>query len=119
MEAYGPCSVSLFHFSPFLALDALDANGKPVLKPGRINGVYAITLDDSLDGRTAELPIGTDIFLSFPGENSKVIIKNPLLPWNRVVAPPGGTTSLPFGYTGVYQVVGQGTATITVTETVD
>src|SRR5260370_19224948 len=46
--------------------DTLDANGKPILKPQYNSGINSIRLNASLNGRTAELPIGTYIALYFP-----------------------------------------------------
>jgi len=44
----------------------------------------------------------------------KVRIKNPLFPWERGVERPNGTFNLPNGAIGIYEVVGQGTTTITI-----
>src|SRR6266700_2440228 len=47
--------------------DAFDANGNAILKAHRTpSGINVIRLDASLNGRMAELPVGTKIFLYFP-----------------------------------------------------
>src|SRR5436305_11184523 len=90
--------------------DAFDANGNPILKPHQVRGINIITLDASLKGRTAELPVGTLIFLHFstPGQVS-------VNPNKGVVEGAKGKHHLPNGDIAILQVVGQGTATITVT----
>jgi hypothetical protein len=86
-----------------------DANGKPILKAHQQQGYNVISLDASEDGRTAELPIGTVLFLYFP-TGGHITSINP----RGVVEGIKGKTSVPFGDIGILQVVGSGTATITV-----
>jgi len=98
--------------------DVNDENGKAILKPKTGRGVNFISLDSSLNGRTAELPVGTSMFLYFPGGVYKVTIN----PNKGIVESPSNTglpTSLPSGDIALLKVVGQGTATITVTKIKD
>ena len=98
--------------------DVNDENGKAILKPKIGRGVNFISLDSSLNGRTAELPVGTSMFLYFPGGVYKVTIN----PNKGIVESPSNTglpTSLPSGDIALLKVVGQGTATITVTKIKD
>lgn len=92
--------------------DTYDANGKAILKPHQQQGYNVITLDASLNGGTAELPVGTFIFLHFP-KGSSTVSANPS---KGIIEYPGGKYHLPNGDIGIYKVVGQGTATITVAE---
>jgi hypothetical protein len=93
--------------------DASDANGKPILKPEQRYGINAIDLKPTLNGRTAELPVGTTILLDFRMRPEKISIHNPLFPGGKVVDYKKGDYYGPA--VAVLQVVGQGTATITVT----
>src|SRR6266487_2282484 len=93
--------------------DTYDQNGNKILKPNKSNGYNVITLDASLNGRTAELPVGTRIFLHFPAGKHNVTIN----PVKGVVETPQGIYHFPNGNIKILTVVGQGTATITVTET--
>lgn len=90
--------------------DAFDANGYPILKPHQVRGINTITLDASLNGRTAELPVGTLIFLHF-SKRGKVSVN----PNKGVVEGAKDKYHLPNGDIALLQVVGQGTATIAVT----
>jgi len=96
--------------------DTNDANGNEILKAHKTpSGTNILRLDASLNGRTAELPVGTLIFLHFPnGAYSTTITPN-----IGVVERPeknGLPPSVPFGDIALLKVVGQGTATITVTK---
>jgi Peptidase A4 family/Concanavalin A-like lectin/glucanases superfamily len=91
--------------------DANDANGKPILKANKTRGYNVIGLDASLNGRTAELPVGTLVFLHFPTGNSKISIN----PDKGIVEGAKGRYNLPNGDIALLRVVGQGSATITVT----
>ncbi len=93
--------------------DTYDQNGNKILKPNQSNGYNVITLDASLNGRTAELPVGSRIFLHFPAGKHNVTIN----PVKGVVETPQGIYHFPNGNIKILTVVGQGTATITVTET--
>jgi len=94
--------------------DSSDANGKPILKPEH----SGIMLNASLNGRTAELPVGSKVVLWFPGGGYEISIKNPPFPWKNVVDAAKGIYHLPKNEIGLLEVVGQGTATITVTKKV-
>src|SRR6266700_364648 len=94
------------------ANDTFDTNGKAILKPHQQQGYNVTTLDASLNGRTAELPVGKFIFLHFPKGSHETTIN----PAKGIVEYPGGRYNLPKGDMGIYKVVGQGTATINVTE---
>jgi len=89
--------------------DAYDANGNAILKPHQVRGANIITLDASLNGRTAELPVGTLLFLHF-STRGQVSVN----PSKGVVEGAKGKHHLPNGDIAILQVVGQGTATITV-----
>src|SRR6266851_9664839 len=91
--------------------DVNDANGKAILKPHQVQGYNVIRLNAALNGRTAELPVGSLLFLYFPTGNSKFSIN----PDKGIVEEAEGTYYLPKGDIGLLKVVGQGSATITVT----
>src|SRR2546426_530544 len=59
-------SINIFNIQGGNANDTLDQNGNAILKPHQVRGNNIITLDASLNGRTAELPVGSIIFLRFP-----------------------------------------------------
>ena len=92
------------------ANDTLDANGKPILKAHQVRGHNIIRLDASQDGRTAELPVGTRLSLHFPTGGSKISIN----PDKGIVENAQGKYHLAKGDIALLQVVGQGSATITV-----
>jgi hypothetical protein len=92
--------------------DTYDASGKAILKPHKQQGYNFITLDASYGGGTAELPVGALIFLRYPMGLHKVVIN----PVKGVVEYPGAVYYLPLGVDGIYKVVGEGTATLTVTK---
>src|SRR6266567_2553400 len=91
--------------------DVYDASGNKILKPNQVRGYDIITLDASLNGRTAELPVGTLLFLRFPKGESKISIT----PAQGVVEGAKGIYHLSKGDIALLKVVGQGSATITVT----
>jgi hypothetical protein len=101
------CSPSFFvHCS-----ETPDANGQPILKPKHIRGIDVISFDASMNDRTAELPVGTKVFLHFPtGEPTISVTPN-----KGVLEVPNNAISVGLGDIGVYKIVGSGTATITVT----
>lgn len=90
---------------------AYDQNGKPILKPARENGHSLIALNASLNRRTAELPVGTVIQLYFPKGASTFTVT----PNRGVVEKPQGMYMGMPGIIALLKVVGQGSATITVT----
>src|SRR3989442_12210081 len=92
--------------------DAYDANGKTILKPNQVQGHNVIILDASLNGRTAELPVGTLIFLHFPTGAHHFTINSGVVEDEATK----GEVHLPQGDIGLLKVVVQGTATISVTE---
>ncbi len=92
--------------------DLNDKNGQAILKSKQVRGYNIIALDASLHGRTAELPVGSLIFLHFPTGEHNISIN----PAKGVVEGAKGTYNPARGDIAVLQVVGQGTATITVTE---
>src|SRR6185369_10553217 len=69
-------------------------------------------LDASESGRAVALPIGTLIFLRFP----EGAIATTISPTKGVLEVPDGIYHLPEGVTGVFRVIGQGTATMKVTK---
>lgn len=89
-----------------------DKNGKQILKPSQKGQYSVITLDPSLNERTAELPLGTIIFLYFPSGEYTVNIS----PDKGIVEKAKGKYHLPKGDIAILKVVGKGTATITVTK---
>jgi hypothetical protein len=88
-----------------------DKNGNKILKAVQTGGVNILKLDELLNGRTAELPIGSIIFLHFPTGQHNITIT----PAKGIIEGAPGKYNLPKGDIAVLKVVGQGTATITVT----
>src|SRR6266446_1314711 len=80
--------------------DLYDENGKAILRPNQVQGYSVITLDASLNGRTAELPVGTIVFLHFPKGENKVNI-NP----KGVVEGAKGKYHMPNGDIAILKVV--------------
>lgn len=90
--------------------DAYDSSGNKILKSKLMRNINFITLDASMNGRTAELPVGTTIFLHFPKGVDNITIN----PAGGIIAKAPGTYDLPEGYGEVLKVIGRGTAKITV-----
>ncbi|HEX7042041.1 MAG TPA: hypothetical protein VF189_02235 [Patescibacteria group bacterium] len=84
---------------------------RDILKPKLSNGRYTILLDQSMLGMTAELPVGTIIFLSLPQD--MVIIPDSM---TGVIEPAQGKFNAPNGVTNILQVVKSGNAEIIVKE---
>lgn len=94
--------------------DKTDLQGNPIIHASLDSGVNVVELNPSLDGRTAELPVNTLIYLRFPQtpSNSYNIT---ITPNKGVVETPekyGIPPSVPSGYIGLLSVVGQGSVTI-------
>ena len=82
-------------------------NSNDILKPERVNGVNTITLNTSLLGRTADLPIGTIIFLKEPQGKQAFVDSG-----GNIIEPAKGVHNAPNGVTSTMQVVGNGSAEI-------
>ena len=93
--------------------DKYDVNGKEILQAKNNHGYNIIQLDEGSNKRTAELPVGTLIFLHFPTGEHHVSVS----PDHVVLDWPHGEVHLPAGDIGLLKVVGTGPATITVITT--
>ncbi|HSX09689.1 MAG TPA: hypothetical protein VLF93_06040 [Candidatus Saccharimonadales bacterium] len=93
--------------------DKYDSNGNLILHPSSIPGNKYITFDSSANGRTAELPVGTLISLSFPGGPSNVTIT----PSKGILERVEGKYKFPQHVIGLYRISGPGTVKIKVETT--
>jgi len=96
--------------------DVYDAKGNKILKPNQLHGQNIIELDPSLNGRTAELPVGTKILVDLSGALYRGLYKVSINPKKGVVEFDEGTYTSPKDDVWLLGVVGQGSATITVTK---
>jgi hypothetical protein len=97
--------------------DVYDAKMNKILKPTQFEGYNMISLDPSLNGRTAELPIGTKIFVDFTRALTSGSYKVSINPEKGIVEFDEGLYTSPKDKLWLLKVVNQGTATITVTKT--
>jgi N-acetylneuraminic acid mutarotase len=88
----------------------IDKNGATVLNSQKSNGKDVFLFKPSINNRTANLPIGTLIFIYGSGMPSEMLVT----PSKGVVEKPEGEYHLPKGVTGLLKVVGKGSATVSV-----
>ncbi len=93
-----------------------DTKGNKIVKPSQLHGQKIIELDPSLNGRTAELPVGTKILVDLSGAQYRGLYKVSINPEKGVVEFDEATYTSPKDDVWLLGVVGQGTATIIVTK---
>jgi len=111
--AVGQKAIYTFYIQGGNSNDKTDPEGHPIIHATIDSGVNVVELNPSLAGRTAELPVNTLIYLRFPQGSYNITIT----PNKDVVESPdryGIPTSVPIGFIGLLNVVGQGSATIQV-----
>src|SRR5437899_771195 len=88
-----------------------DANGKAILKPKQAGNYKIFEFDSTLNNRTADLPIGTLVFVNFPGEKHDVSIS----PNKGVVERAKGKYHLPKNTVTLLKVIGEGSVRVSIT----